>query len=186
MGRRWGMYSVGSVGAVDPGDISKVVCGGSVIQLGRGIGGLEPPAAVSGPEAAAPAIGFPRVTATVRYSVPPDVRGELGGLMLVLRYRSGDGHVAATLMEVATLLEVFDDPGSVTETPLLKFDSAEFDASNRFQTKSVGGPTGPNPSHVIDFSTNVYYVALSLTGPEFITGQPPAVSVIELVPFIQF
>ena len=160
------MYSVGSVGTVDPGDASKVVFAGSVVQLGLGIGGIEP-ARANNPEA----IVRPSVTATIRYGVTPDSDGaELGSLMLVLRYRPGDGRVFATLIEVPILLFDPNDPGIVTETALLQFDSAEFAGSAGFQTKLVGGPTGPTPNHVLDFRNNVYYIALLLTRPEFVVG----------------
>jgi hypothetical protein len=74
----------------------------------------------------------------------------------------------------------------VTETALLQFDSAHFERSAGFQTKLVGGPTGPTPNHVLDFTNNVYYIAVLLTFPEFPSGIPPAVSAIQLAPWQQF
>jgi hypothetical protein len=180
------MYNVGSAGIVDPADIAEVVCAGSVIQVGQSIVGIQSSPA-GGVEAA---VGSrPPVTATVRYAVTTELAGaRVGGLMLVLRYRSGlgGGSVVATLTEVALVLDVFNDPGVVTETALMQFDSAQFDASDSFQTKQTGGPTGPNPNHVLDFQNNVYYVTLSLTAAETLFHPPPAVAAIGLVPWQQF
>jgi hypothetical protein len=177
------MYSAGSVGTVDPADAGKVVFAGSVAQLSPGrVGGAEP-AQANNPEV----ILSPDFSATIRYEVTPDSDGaELGALMLVLRYSPGNGRVFATLTEVPILLFDPHDPGTVTETALLQFDSDEFDRSAGFQTKLIGGPTGPTPNHVLDFRNNVYYIAVLLLLPEFPTGLPPAVSAIELAPFQQF
>jgi hypothetical protein len=177
------MYSAGSVGTVDPADAGKVVFAGSVAQLHGGrVGGTEP-ARANNPEV----IGGPEFSAAIRYDVTPEYDGaELGALMLVLRYSPGDGRVVATLTEVPILLFDPHDPGTVTETALLQFDSAEFDASAGFQTKLVGGPTGPTPDHVLDFRNNVYYIAVLLTLREFPTGVPPSVSAIQLAPWQQF
>jgi hypothetical protein len=177
------MYAVGSVGTVDPADVGNVVFAGSVAQLKLGrVGGTEP-AQADDPDV----ILIPDFSATIRYEVTPDSDGaELGALMLVLRFSPGNGRVVATLTEVPILLFDPHDPGTVTETALLQFDSAEFDGSAGFQTKLVGGPAGPTPDHVLDFTNNVYYIAVVLTLPEFPTGQPPAVSAIQLAPWQQF
>ena len=177
------MYAVGSVGTVDPADVGNVVFVGSVAQLKLGrVGGAEP-AQADNPDV----ILIPDFSATIRYEVTPDSDGaELGALMLVLRFSPGNGRVVATLTEVPILLFDPHDPGTVTETALLQFDSAEFDGSAGFQTKLVGGPAGPTPGHVLDFTNNVYYIAVVLTLPEFPTGQPPAVSAIQLAPWQQF
>jgi hypothetical protein len=177
------MYSVGSVGTVDPADAGKVVFAGSVAQLSGNRPGKTEPAQADTPEV----ILFPTVSATIRYEVTPDSDGaELGSLMLLLRYSPGQGGVLATLTEVPILLFDPHDPGTVTETALLQFDSADFERSAGFQTKLVGGPTGPTPNHVLDFTNNVYYIAVLLTLPEFPSGIPPAVSAIQLAPWQQF
>jgi hypothetical protein len=179
------MFSVGSVGTVDPRDINKVVFAGSIVQLGFGVGGLESSAARMAP--AARTIAFPHVTATIRYGVPPEgLSGSvLGNLALKLRYRDGDGRVVATLIEVAVPPARPGEPGTVVESPLLQFDSSDPDFGGSwvgFRTHVAQLPIPSDLSeHVIDFDNNLYYIALSLTGPEFIIGYPPAVSAIEIV-----
>jgi hypothetical protein len=125
------------------------------------------------------------VTATIRYGVPPDGLGGvgLGALGLQLRYRAGDGQVVATLIEVAVPPGSPGEPTTVTETPLLEFDSTQFDAAQGgFLTHiATTGVDSPDARHVLEFGPNVYYIALSLTGPEFVLGHPPAVSSIEIV-----
>jgi hypothetical protein len=176
---------VGSVGTVDPRDISKVVFAGSIVQLGFGIGGLET-AATSGAVAARVTL-FPEVTATIRYAVPPEgVTGvALGELALLLRYRDGDGRVVATLTEVAVPPARPGEPTTVAETPLLQFDSADpsFGGSSQsFRTHVAQLPVPSDLSgHILDFGQNDYYIALSLTGPEVPFRQPPAVSEIGIV-----
>jgi hypothetical protein len=177
------MYSVGSTGTVDPADAGKVTFAGSVAQLVLGRVGGSDPAQADNPDV----IFVPDFSATIRYDVTAESDGaELGALMLVMRFSTGNGRIVATLTEVPTLLFVFDDPGTVTETALLRFDTNEFDQSYDFQTKLVGGPDGPTPDHVLDFTNNAYYISVVLTLPEFPTGEPPAFSAIQLAPWRQF
>jgi hypothetical protein len=169
------MYYVGSAGTVDPGDIAKIVCADGVIQLGQGVQGIKP---------AAEEIPMPQTTVTIRYAVPPGPDSpQLGDEMLVLRYRPGSGHIVAVLNEVPLLYADLADPGTVVETTLLEYDSAKFKASNVFLTNSVGGPTYPNPQHVLNFAENAYYISVSLTAPELVVGIPPAVAAVGLVPW---
>jgi hypothetical protein len=178
------MFSVGSVGAVDPRDVGKVVFAGSIAQLGFGIGGLEPLVAAS---AAARVIALPEVTATIRYGVPPEgvIGKELRDVALQLRYRDGNGRVVATLIEVAVPAAAPGEPGNVAERALLQFDSADPSyggSSGSFRTHAAQVPLSSGlASHVLDFDQNVYYISLTLTGPEVVIGHPPAVAAIEIV-----
>jgi hypothetical protein len=175
------MYFAGSAGTVDPADVVMVTYNGCIVQLGAG-----PP--VTKP-AAEPATGIPRpqTTATIRYPVTTEVSGAvLGAVMLALRYRPGDGRVLATLNEVPLLIGVYADPGTVTETTLLEYDSNTYKASQDFLTNSSGGPGTANPTHPLDFASNLYYVTLILTAPETTVGTPPAVAAIGVVPWQQF
>jgi hypothetical protein len=180
------VYYAGSAGSVDPGDIGKVICTGSVLQLGRGAtrepppvagGGAPPPAAGSEADAEIP---IPSVTATIRYPVVPDIDTQpISNLWLGLRYLPGDGHIAATLIRVSTLLpDIGTDPGTVTETSLLEFDSSQFQSSLTFISNAAAGLDTANANDVMDFGGNAYYIALSLTAPAIAIAQPPAVAVI--------
>jgi hypothetical protein len=171
------MFYAGSAGTVNPGGTAGLVCTGGIIQLGQGVQGSRP----------AIGITLPHITATIRYAVPADFGNpQLGAVMLVLRYRPGSGRIVATLNEVPLLYADPADPGTVTESTLLEFDSAAFDASAVFQTHSVGGPANPNPAHVLNFTENAYYISVSLTAPEIAVGDPPAVAAIGVVPWEQF
>ena len=172
------MYYAGSSGTLDPGDTAKPVCAGAVIQLGQGVQSSKP---------AAVGITPPHITATIRYAVPADLGNpQLGNVMLVLRYRPGTGRITAVLNEVPLLYADPSDPGTVTETPLLEFDSAAFAASSVFHTHSVGGPTHANPKHVLNFTENAYYIAVTITALELAIGEPPAIAAIGVVPWEQF
>jgi hypothetical protein len=179
------MFSVGSVGIVDPGDSGKVVCAGPIIQLGAGIGGLEPVVAEA-PAAVAARVSVLQTAATIRYPVPveePAVSSVLGLIALQLRYRSGDGRAIATLMEVAVPPGGPGDSGTVSERPLLQFDSSTSGAASVFfQTANAHLPRDSALyDYRLAFGPNVYYVSLTLTGPAFVAGQPPAVAAVELI-----
>jgi hypothetical protein len=179
------MYNVGSAGTVDPGDIAKVECIGSIIQLRgapSGVGLQSPP-----PAAAEVGIPQPEITATIRYAVSGEFDGwHLGDLMFVVRYRPGNGNVVAVLNEVPlwSFAPPGEDPGTVTETTLLTFDAVE--TTDKFLTSEEGGPTNTNANHVLNFTENFYYVALTLSAPERVVGTPPAVAAIELVQWVEF
>jgi hypothetical protein len=180
------MYWVGSAGTVDPADAGKVVCIGSVLQLGQGLSALPPEASGGQPPPVAEEaadIAIPSLTATVRYAVVPDVGGTaLNELWLGLRYRAGDGSIAANLFEVPLfLLDVAlgDDPGTVPQTQLLHFDSA---ASTTFRTDKASGLSASDPTHVLDFANYAYYVEVSITSPAIETPWPPAVAAVGVGP----
>jgi hypothetical protein len=178
------MFSVGSVGIVDPGDTGKVVCAGPVVQLGVGIGGLEPPVAGAG-DAVAARVSVLQTAATIRYPVPaeePALSSVLGLIALQLRYRSGDGRVIATLMEVAVPPGGTGDPGTVSERTLLQIDSASLAASAFFLTANAHLPRDSALyDYQLAFGPNVYYVTVTLTKPAIVIGQPPAVAALELI-----
>ena len=96
------METVGLFGTPDPGDASKVVFSGSVVQLGLGIGTTAPVAEPS----AARVIIFPTVTATLRYAVGSEGvdQESLNNLELLLRYRDGDGRVVEPSWRLLFLL----------------------------------------------------------------------------------
>lgn len=175
------MYNVGSSGTVDPGDIAKVVCTGSIIQLGEG-----PPQ--SPPPSPAGEIRIPQreTTATIRYGVDAEFNGKnLGYVMLVLRYRPGAGSVVAMLNEVPLWWGVppDTDPGTVTETTVLEFHSGGETAPQVFTTNGEGGPGLTNASHVLNFTDNYYYVAVTLSASETVVGIPPALASVKFVPW---
>src|SRR5262245_20791561 len=118
------MFSTASVGTIDPQDVGKVVVAGPIVQLGYGIGGLEPPREGI---ASAARVSRPLTSATIRYHVPPEAPAYgsyLGAIGLQLLYRDGDGEVAATLMEVTVPDERSAPNPAVIERPLLQFESA--------------------------------------------------------------
>jgi hypothetical protein len=179
------MVTVASIGAINPPDISKVVIAGSVVQLGVGVGGVETEVA----EAATPVHPIPQLTsATLRYDVSPEGidRNKLSGLGLQVRYRDGGGHVVATLIEVDVPAPRGADSGTVTERPLLTFDSAGGDFGGPFTsfvTKIEALDSGlPLGDHVMDFSSHAYYITLVLIGPAVaVAAHPPAVSSLGLI-----
>jgi uncharacterized membrane protein YgcG len=70
----------------------------------------------------------------------------------------------------------------VSERPLLQFDSASTGASPSFRTANVHLPRDSAMFYYQPgFGPNVYYVALTLTGPAIVAGQPPAVAAIEII-----
>jgi len=172
--------SVGSTGAIDVGDIGKVIFSGSVVQLGDGAGGV-----VVNHSTAAQAILLPQVTATIRYEVAPaDINGTaLGNWKLQMRYRSGNGRVTATLTEVAlggaTVPPVI---GPVVETSLLTVGST-VPSGDAFVTYNLAlDPISPNFRHVLNFNNNAYYVVVTLSGEGLVVGHPPAISSVGLFP----
>ena len=173
--------SVGSVGTVDLADTSKINFSGSVAQLGRSIGVVEPaPVATA---ALAGGVTRPKITATIRYGVTAfGLDGfALGDFNLRLRYRDGDGQVVATFIEEPIPVGP-TDPGTVVENSLIRFDStsASFGGpSNVFRTHDAKAATGQF-KHLISFTGNVYYVDLVMTAPAIQLGQAPAVSAIEI------
>jgi hypothetical protein len=123
-----------------------------------------------------PNLPIQTTSAVIRYGVVP-VDGLCQGIAyaLRLRYRGGSGHVVAKFFQVNIV--------SGAQKPLTTLDSKiSLPQSNDFQVQ-LSNPEGD----ALDFTANAYYVELTLTvtGP---VGQvpafPPAVSVIQLVPFI--
>ena len=90
----------------------------------------------------------------------------------------------ATLIEVAVPFGP-EAPGYITETPLLRFDSQSPDfggPSNNFRTQNTQVDTNSNQAqHQFNFDGNIYYIALTLSGPEFVLHYPPAVAAIEII-----
>ena len=161
--------SVGSVGAVNPADIGKIVIIDSVAQLGPGLGGVETAPASAAQHAER--IRIPKESATLRY---PVFQGDLGdnrpgAWKLRVRYRDGDGSVLVQLMEVVVSTGI--------QTMRLELDSTQgYNPSNTFH---VQDSIGSLPA--IDFNNNVYYVVVTLTGPEFRVGIPPAIQAMQLL-----
>jgi hypothetical protein len=178
------MVTVASTGVINSPDTSKVVIVGSVVQLGVGIGGVEPEVA----EAAIPVHPIPQLTsATLRYDVAPEgIDGnQLGGLGLQVRYRDGSGHVVATLIEVDAPFPATADSGTVTERTLLQFDSASpafGGPAASFRTRMATLATAsPFFDHEMDFGSHAYYITLVLIGPAVaVAAHPPAVSTLGL------
>ena len=175
--------SVGSAGTLDPSSVGKILFDGAIAQLGVGLGGVVV-AASARTEARTEAAGrvfFPTISATIRYAVtaPDGIDGvDSYKVALQLRYRSGDGQVIATLFQVPMPV-VPNDPGSVIETPLNQYDSNIYGGPvDTFQNGDVGNLV---PGHIIDFTNNVYYVAVTLIAPNRpILSVPPAVAAIRL------
>jgi hypothetical protein len=179
------MFWVASTGVVNPADAHKIVCMGSIVQLGASIGGLESEAAVAPPAGGQAAAPFPQTSATLRYNVPPEglQLSEVGAWELMLRYRNGNGRVLATLMEVDVPEGGPGQPDTVVERPLIGFNSSDpgfGGASPFFRTHRSGVPESPS-THTIDFGQHVYYISVTLSGPEVVVGVPPAVSSIQIV-----
>lgn len=170
--------SVGSVGMVDVGDISKVVFGGSVAQLGHGVGGI-----VVNHGVVARVISLPQTTATIRYAVTAEgFQGtELGLWRLQMRYRTGIGRVSATLIEVDLGAAVVPPvTGPVVETSLLTVESS-ISSGDQFVTYYVTATPGSDQSrHILDFNRHAYYVVVTLSGEEILVGSPPAISSVGL------
>jgi len=174
------MYNVGSTGTVDPGDIAKVVCTGTIIQLPGGLQSAPSPAEIGIPQ--------PQFTATIRYAVSAEFDGwHLGDLLLLLRYRPGGGNVVAVLNEVPRWFPVAPevDPGTVTETTVLEYHSGGETAPDEFTTNGAGGPELTNAGYVLNFTENFYYVALTLSAPERVVVTQPAVAAVQLVQWVE-
>jgi hypothetical protein len=176
------MYSVASAGTVDPADAGKLVCIGSVLQLGQGLSALPPEAGGGQPPPVADEaahIALPSLRATVRYAVAPDVGGmALNVLWLALRYRSGDGSIVASLFEVPLFLlgsALGDDPGTVSQTQLLQFEGT---ASTTFRTDAASGLGASDPAHVLDFANYAYYAEVSIASPAIESPWPPAIAAV--------
>jgi hypothetical protein len=175
--------SVGSAGTLDPANEGKILFDGAIAQLGVGLGGVVA-AASARAEARTEAAGrafFPRISATIRYAVttPDGIDGvDSFKIALQLRYRRGDGQVLATLFQVPIPVPP-NDPGVVIETPLNHFDSDIFGgAADSFQNGDVGNLVG---GHIVDFTNNAYYVAVTLIAPNRpFLSVPPAVAAIRL------
>jgi hypothetical protein len=181
------MLTVASIGAINPQDISKVLIAGSVVQLGSDIVGVESAEADAAFAVHLPVL--PPISATVRYDVAPEgVTGQLGGLVLQVRYRDGNGRVVATLIEVdrSNPGPEHPDSGTVREQALLQFDSANPDVGGPFTSFRTGVVShavfgDPLSSHEMDFGRNAYYIALTLSGPGLVVAaHPPAVSTLGL------
>jgi hypothetical protein len=170
--------SIGSGGVVDVGDLTKVVFGGSVAQLGHGIGGIAVTRSTI-----ARAISLPQTTATIRYAVPEDgFQGTAVGVWrLQMRYRTGTGRVSATLMEVDLGVVIVPSViGPVVETPLLMVESAVPSGDEFVTYYATATPRSDQAKHVFDFNNHAYYVVVTLSGEEIVVGYPPAISTIGL------
>jgi hypothetical protein len=197
-------FCPGSLGIVDPRDVSKVVFEGAVARLASDVvapgGGsrteVEAQRAVAvapvGEQAFATMRYGEQVFATIRYPVPDRFgQGELGGWAIVIRYRDGDGRVIANLMETSIPQGLSNSRPSSSRT-LLTFDSAELGADGLgpifgppepyFRTHKRGldetGPPSPLSNYTPDPGANVYYLEVTLTGRLFGGPYPPAVAAI--------
>ena len=133
---------------------------------------------------------MPLVSATIRYGIstgeiPND--DAVGVLALRIRYRSGSGRVLAALTEVRVPEAVFSPPsadGTVSEGVLIQFDSASpgNDSTKVFRTfDATIDSSSPAFKHLVNNSLNVYYIAITLIGPQVVAGVPPAVSAVEII-----
>jgi hypothetical protein len=177
--------SVGSAGTLDVANASEIVFVGAIAQLGRSIGGVHQSAAAAG--GAAGRISPPKTTATMRYAVTYGLNGRsVGSLSLYLRLRRGEGRIVATLIEVPFPMggDIVPDPGTVDETPLIRFDSDDPQGgsgpANQFGA-GLGATLIANPNdHIVDNSANAYYVEVSLTAPQFDPASPTGIAMILL------
>jgi hypothetical protein len=167
--------TVGSAGTSNATDLSKLILFNSVVQLGPGIAGAMPSAVP-----AARGLGT-TVSSVVRYNVTPvDGVANPGGRSygLRLRFRDGDGHV------VARLIQVNIENG--TETPVVTFDSR---TTGRNPQPGFQTVTQAAASPELDFLEHAYYVELTLSVleplPGMIVASPPAVSIIQLMPIVE-
>lgn len=165
--------SVGSVGVMNSSDASKVFFAGSIAQLGIGIvGPLPSPAAqIEEPRIEERLIGLPTTTATLRYQVQEADLGDSGpGVWnLTARYRDGNGNVVIQLMQVSLATGV--------ETLCVTLQSGVgYNRSNNFHNEISQG------TFRTDFRSNAYYVAVTLTGPAFEIGIPPAIQLMQIGP----
>jgi hypothetical protein len=165
--------SVGSVGVLNSSDAGKVLFTGSIAQLGIGVVGPQPSAAahVEEPRIEERMIGFPTVAATLRYPVQEVDLGDSGpgAWNLTVRYRDGNGSVVVQLMQVALATGV--------ETLCVTLQSGVGrNRSNSFHDELSQG------TFRTDFRNNAYYVAVTLTGPAFEIGIPPAIQLMQIGP----
>lgn len=163
---------VGSAGTVNPPDLAKVVCLGSIAQLGLGTGRVT----AKSPQVAGGGAG-PQMQAVIRYGITtvadtwPNPIPRAG---LEILCRPGGGQIAARLVQVS----MGQGPApSVAETTLLDFHVQPADRNpNVFYA-----PGDSAPSVFFDFSNNVYYVEVVLTAPaDVVIDYPPAVAAIQL------
>src|SRR5689334_6636519 len=173
--------TVGSAGTLTANDLAKVTLDNGVISLGHDV---APPAANAPSD---PSVGFPPVSAVVRYNVTP-----ADGLFfptaadvppgqdapptyhynLQVCYR---GTVQARLVQVAL--------ATAEEQGLLFFDSASFDPAHSFVANAV---TTTDPSTVMDFVNCAYYVEATLSASSIVVGNPAAIAVIKVFPTVEF
>jgi hypothetical protein len=158
--------SVGSVGIVDSSDVGKVVFIGSIAQLGVGILPPLAEASVIPPIEERFRIPIATTTATIRYPVQEaDLPDQTPNL--VVRYRDGAGSVTVQLIQVSVVTGM--------ETPLIGLQSGVgYPRSNNFHNEIS------QFAFVTDFQQNVYYVAVTLTGPTVVLGIPPAIQLMQL------
>ena len=184
--------TVGSAGTVDVADQEKVIFYNSVVQLGTGYSGGRvgnAPGSLGSEAGVAARIVKPfLVSAVVRYNVTAVdgvFPGEGANLALRLRYRDGQGWLVARFIQLNLAL------GS--ENVIGLFDTRG--------VNHLGDPLGGNNNFVVDyvnpgglfdldFTTDVYYIELTLSAMESVSTiplqYPPAVSAIQLYPSFLF
>ena len=164
--------SVGSVGVLNSSDGGKVLFTGSIAQLGIGIIGPLPSAgALIEERRIEERIGVPTVTATLRYPVQEADLGDnsSGRVEPNVRYRDGNGSVVVQLIQVAV--------ATGAEKLCVTLQSGVgYNRSNNFHNELSQGTFGT------DFRSNAYYVAVTLTGPAFEIGIPPAIQLMQIGP----
>jgi hypothetical protein len=169
-------FCPGSLGIVDPADVSKVVFEGAVARL-AGVEVVGPIAEVE-THAAAGGPAREQVSADIRYPVPDRfAQAAVGVWAIIIRWRGGDGRVVARLMETP-VPEFPSDPGTEATRSLLAFDSDEqgsdgfgpiFGPPEPYFRTGIRAldPSDPPPpfwDYMPDIRANTYHFEVTLTG----------------------
>jgi hypothetical protein len=164
--------TVGSAGTLNQADLAKVSLHQSVVQLGFDLPTVSTRRALAPVAGATRNLGpnFPTIQAVVRYNVTP-VEGLFPAgkftYLLRVRYR---GHITAKLMQV--------DIETGAETQLIPLGNNSFAPSANFQVQTL---PAKEPSALLDFVNNAYYVEATLIASEIVIGDPAAISIIQLI-----
>jgi hypothetical protein len=182
--------TVGSAGTVDVADQEKVIFYNSVVQLGTGYSGGRvgnAPGSLGSEAGVAARIVKPfLVSAVVRYNVTA-VDGVFqtapDQLTLRLRYRDGQGWLVARLIQLNLELGIENVIG-LFDTRGVNHLGDPLGGNNNFVVDYV---TPNNLGGTADFTTDVYYIELTLSAMESVSSiplqYPPAVSAIQVYRF---
>lgn len=180
--------TIGSAGTVDETDSGKVFFDHSVVQMGSPILlpiPLDQERAIDDPPTADQPTGIQLLTesAVIRYNVTP-VDGlifvqlppcrpasDCLAICLELRYLASgnNGQVVAKLIEV--------DMVTGEETVRLTFNSADFDAADRYEVQLV---KDEGPSWIFDFRGKAYYIEATLTRSSLLASSAAGIQMIKI------